>query len=86
MAKKKRHSLGLHTKEEQEDAFALALQVFEDSKDRILNYTDKDALLFALGYLQAIRSLADLEGARELSLKVDHLVGELNKSWHETAR
>lgn len=83
MAKKYRNVLGLHTKEEQDHALKIARDIHEKAKKDILEHDNRDALLFAKGYLFAINNLAQNEGAMDLVYETDRLMVDLDKAYYE---
>lgn len=68
--------LGLHTKEEQRKALHLAREVFKTGMD---NVHECSHYYFALGYLQSIVDLANVEDpvAEDLKTEVSDLMYEL---------
>lgn len=83
MARKHRNVLWLRTKEEQDYALKLAKGVHQEVKEKILSHDDRDALLFARGYLLAIKDLAKAEGVPGLSDEVERLLHDLERAYHE---
>ncbi len=77
------HRLGMHTKAEQDQALEMAAKVHREAKRKILDHDDKEALLFAHGYLQAVMELAAAEGAPRLASAVDQLIKDLQLAYYE---
>lgn len=81
MAKKKSNgwNLGLHTLEEQSLALQMALQAIENA-NRGLETANMDAVWHSVGYLAAIRDLANAEGAPGLAKNVEDLLSRFIES------
>lgn len=73
--------MGLHTKEERDQAATLMANAFEGAMEDYLAYHDPGPLQYAAGYISAIAELADKEDALDIRKAADDLLDELEKTF-----
>lgn len=79
MARNKRGSnLGLHTQQERDDAMRMAMKALE-SGVKAVNAQDIRALHHWIGYIEAIRDLAENEGAIVMVSDLEEIIMRLHR-------
>ena len=73
--------MGLHSKEERDEAAALMAKTYEGAMSDYLAFHDTGPLLYASGYISAIAELADKEDALDIRKSAEEFLDQLEKTF-----
>lgn len=78
----KSHSLGLHTRDEQDRALEAARKIFREALMEVRTHQSRDAFMFGAGFLEGVATLANQEGVVGVVREVQGMIDDLHREYH----